>query len=158
MMSGVQELRTFVADLPKVELHIHHVGSASPRIVAELATRHEGTSPVPADPDLLREYFDFQDFAHFIEIYLSVVDLIRTPDDVSMLTYEIARESGTRCTISARNGSDTESRRLRIPHSWPAWRPRAFRWRSARRPTFVRGRCRPSRSTHCLDLSPRGCR
>ncbi len=88
----MQELRTFIADLPKVELHVHHVGSASPRIVAELATRHEATSPVPADPDQLREYFVFQDFAHFVEIYLSVVDLIRTPDDVAMLTYEIARE------------------------------------------------------------------
>jgi adenosine deaminase len=92
MMSDVQELKTFIADLPKVELHVHHVGSASPRIVAELAARHEGSSPVPADPERLREYFDFQDLAHFIEIYLSVVDLIRTPDDVAMLTYEIARE------------------------------------------------------------------
>jgi aminodeoxyfutalosine deaminase len=92
MMSNVPELATFIADLPKVELHVHHVGSASPRIVAELAARHEGSSPVPADADLLREYFEFRDFAHFIEIYLSVVDLIRTPDDVAMLTYEIARE------------------------------------------------------------------
>ena len=91
-MGGVQELKAFIADLPKVELHVHHVGSASPRIVAELAARHEGSSPVPADPDRLREYFEFQDLAHFIEIYLSVVDLIRTPDDVAMLTYEIARE------------------------------------------------------------------
>ena len=98
MMSDVPELKTFIADLPKVELHVHHVGSASPRIVAELAARHEGSSPVPADPEHLREYFDFQDFAHFIEIYLSVVDLIRTPDDVAMLTYEIAREwPGRRC-------------------------------------------------------------
>ena len=88
----MQELKAFIADLPKVELHVHHVGSASPRIVAELAARHEGTSPVPADPDRLREYFEFRDLAHFIEIYLSVVDLIRTPDDVAMLTYEIARE------------------------------------------------------------------
>lgn len=91
-MGDVQELTAFITDLPKVELHVHHVGSASPRIVAELAARHEGSSPVPADPELLREYFDFQDFAHFIEIYLSVVDLIRTPDDVAMLTYEIGRD------------------------------------------------------------------
>ena len=28
--------------LPKVELHVHHVGSASPRIVSELAARHPG--------------------------------------------------------------------------------------------------------------------
>ncbi|MEV4825205.1 adenosine deaminase [Micromonospora sp. NPDC049274] len=86
------DLSTFIADLPKVELHVHHVGSASPRIVAELAARHEGRSPVPADPAALADYFEFRDFAHFIEVYLSVVDLIRDPEDVWLLTHEVARE------------------------------------------------------------------
>jgi len=83
--------REFLAGLPKAELHVHHVGSASPRIVAELAARHPG-SPVPTDPAAVAEYFTFTDFAKFIEVYLTVVDLIKTPEDVRMLTYEIARE------------------------------------------------------------------
>ncbi|GAA1502037.1 adenosine deaminase [Nocardioides humi] len=83
-------MRDFVAGLPKAELHVHHVGSASPRIVSELAERHPGT--VPSDPALLRDFFAFRDFAHFIEVYLAVVDLVRTPEDVRYLTYEIARE------------------------------------------------------------------
>ncbi|MEU7825799.1 adenosine deaminase [Catellatospora sp. NPDC049133] len=86
------DLASFVAGLPKAELHVHHVGSASPRIVAELAARHEGRSPVPADPTLLAEYFTFTDFAHFIEVYLSVVDLIRDADDVRTLTYGVAQD------------------------------------------------------------------
>jgi aminodeoxyfutalosine deaminase len=86
------ELASFIAGLPKAELHVHHVGSASPRIVAELAARHEGNSPVPADPAALADYFAFRDFPHFIEVYLSVVDLIRDAADVRMLTFEIARE------------------------------------------------------------------
>jgi aminodeoxyfutalosine deaminase len=85
-------LESFIAGLPKVELHVHHVGSASPRIVAELAARHEGRTPVPADPAAVAKYFEFRDFAHFIEIYLSVVDLIRDPEDVRILTYEVGRE------------------------------------------------------------------
>ena len=44
------DLTDFIAGLPKAELHVHHVGSASPRIVAELAARHQGRYPVPADP------------------------------------------------------------------------------------------------------------
>ncbi len=84
------DLTGFIARLPKAELHVHHVGSASPRIVSELATRHPGV--VPSDPDALAEFFAFRDFAHFIEVYLAVVDLIRTPEDVRLLTYEIARE------------------------------------------------------------------
>ena len=86
------DLTPFIAGLPKAELHVHHVGSASPRIVAELAARHEGRSPVPADPAALSDYFAFRDFAHFIEVYLTVVDLIRDDEDVRMLTFEIARE------------------------------------------------------------------
>ena len=70
--------REFLAGLPKAELHVHHVGSASPRIVAELAARHP-ESPVPADPDALAKYFQFTDFAKFIEVYLTVVDLVKTP-------------------------------------------------------------------------------
>ena len=81
----------FIAGLPKAELHVHHVGSASPRIVAELAARHPGAG-VPADPALLAEFFTFRDFTHFIEVYLMVVDLITDADDVRMLTYEVARE------------------------------------------------------------------
>ncbi|MFD7893931.1 adenosine deaminase [Streptomyces sp. NPDC059743] len=85
------DLRPFIAGLPKAELHVHHVGSASPRIVAELAARHPD-SKVPADPEALVEYFTFTDFAHFIDVYLSVVDLIRTPEDVRLLTFEVARD------------------------------------------------------------------
>ena len=81
---------TFIAGLPKAELHVHHVGSASPRIVAELASRHPGT--VPSDLDELKRYFTFDDFAHFVTVYLSVVDLLRTPEDIRLLTYEVATE------------------------------------------------------------------
>ena len=52
---GHADLSSFIAGLPKAELHVHHVGSASPRIVAELAARHEGHTPVPADPERLAE-------------------------------------------------------------------------------------------------------
>ncbi|MCP3816663.1 adenosine deaminase [Streptomyces sp. A3M-1-3] len=85
------DLHPFIAGLPKAELHVHHVGSASPRIVSELAARHPD-SKVPTDPEALADYFTFTDFAHFIEVYLSVVDLIRTPEDVRLLTFEVARD------------------------------------------------------------------
>lgn len=85
------DLHAFIAGLPKAELHVHHVGSASPRIVAELAARHPD-SKVPTDPEALADYFTFTDFAHFIDVYLSVVDLVRTPEDVRLLTFEIARD------------------------------------------------------------------
>jgi len=83
----------FIQGLPKAELHVHHVGSASARIVSELASRHPGT--VPSDLDELTAFYEFRDFAHFIEVYLAVVALIRTPEDIHYLTYEVAREMAT---------------------------------------------------------------
>ncbi|HEY0238525.1 MAG TPA: adenosine deaminase [Friedmanniella sp.] len=83
-------LDSFIAGLPKAELHVHQVGSASPRILAQLAERHPGV--VPSDPEALADYFRFDDFAHFISIYLSVVKLVETAEDVRLLTYEIGRE------------------------------------------------------------------
>ena len=85
-------LEDFIAGMPKAELHVHHVGSASPRIVAELAARHEGSTLVPADPALLADYFTFRDFDHFIEVYVSVVDLVRDAEDVRVLTYGVAED------------------------------------------------------------------
>jgi aminodeoxyfutalosine deaminase len=89
-VSPSQRTKDFVAGLPKAELHVHQVGSATPRIVLALAQRHPGT--VPTEPAALEEFYRFRDFAHFIEVYLATVDLVRTPDDVRMLTYEVARD------------------------------------------------------------------
>ncbi|WP_405088901.1 adenosine deaminase [Microbispora sp. NBC_01389] len=83
------ELTRFIAGLPKAELHVHHVGAASPHIVAALAARYEGSTPVPADPALVEKFYDFRDFAHFLQVYLQVVDLIRKPEDLWTLIYGV---------------------------------------------------------------------
>lgn len=95
-MSGPQDVESvdlaFLQGLPKAELHVHHVGSASVDAVAELAARHEGSTPVPTNPTALADYFRFTDFAHFVEVYLSVVDLLRTPDDIWTLTHQVGTD------------------------------------------------------------------
>ncbi|MHA3023922.1 adenosine deaminase [Mycobacterium sp. BMJ-28] len=88
--AGTSPHSAFIAGLPKAELHVHHVGSASPRIVSELATRHPGT--VPSDLDELKDFFKFRDFDHFTDVYEAVVALIRDPEDIRLLTYEVASE------------------------------------------------------------------
>ena len=47
---------------------------------------------MPSDPEQLARYFDFTDFGHFIEVYLSVVDLLRTPEDIWTLTHDVAHD------------------------------------------------------------------
>jgi len=62
-LARVAVSESFIAGLPKVELHVHHVGSVPLRAVAELAARHPGT--VPSDLDELARYFIFDVPADF---------------------------------------------------------------------------------------------
>ncbi len=84
-------LPAFLHALPKVELHVHLVGSASVPTVLRLAARH-GALTVPTDPDELAAFYAFRDFAHFIDVYQAVNALVSTPADVTDLVLGLARE------------------------------------------------------------------
>ncbi|MEV8631080.1 adenosine deaminase [Streptosporangium sp. NPDC051023] len=81
----------FIDALPKVELHVHLIGSASVPTVLELARRHPG-GPVPATEEELRDFYRFRDFPHFAEVYLAVNNLVRDPEDVATLVTGLARD------------------------------------------------------------------
>ena len=85
------DLPAFLAALPKTELHIHLVGAASVDTVLELARRHPDAG-VPTEREALAVYYEFTDFAHFIEVYISVNALVRTPADVEALVVGAARD------------------------------------------------------------------
>lgn len=74
--------------LPKVELHVHLVGSASVPTVLGLAARHR--SAVPTDPDELAAFYTFRDFAHFLDVYQSVNALVTSPADIVALVLGLA--------------------------------------------------------------------
>lgn len=77
----------FIAGLPKVDLHAHHVGSAPPRLFAELRERGVWSRASESPPPNR-----FTDLEAFTTHYVSLVDLIRTAEDVRALTFEVARE------------------------------------------------------------------
>lgn len=73
--------------MPKVELHVHLEGSIRPETVLKLAQRHGVT--LPADNlDGLKEWYTFRNFPHFVEIYVAVSKLIRTPEDIELIARE----------------------------------------------------------------------
>jgi aminodeoxyfutalosine deaminase len=82
-------LETFVSALPKVELHVHLVGSASVETVLSLARRHPDRG-VPASEEGLREFYVFRDFPHFIDVYQAVSRLISEPEDIADLIRGVA--------------------------------------------------------------------
>ncbi|RFS82431.1 adenosine deaminase [Actinomadura spongiicola] len=84
-------IEAFIDALPKVELHVHLVGSASVPTVLELARRHPD-GPVPVAEDALRDFYEFRDFPHFAKVYDAVSSLVRTPEDVGTLVLGVARD------------------------------------------------------------------
>ena len=64
----MEDITAFIARLPKVELHVHLIGSAPVDTVLELARRHPD-GPVPRTAGELREFYEFRDFPHFIDVY-----------------------------------------------------------------------------------------
>jgi len=85
------DVPAFIAGLPKAELHVHLVGSASVSTVLELARRHPD-SGVPTEPAALSGFYEFTDFGHFIEVYIAVNSLVRTPEDIEALVVGIGAD------------------------------------------------------------------
>jgi aminodeoxyfutalosine deaminase len=80
-------LETFIRRMPKVELHVHLEGSIRPETLLALAERNNVA--LPADSaEGLRAWYQFSDFAHFIEVYLAICDCIRTADDFELVAGE----------------------------------------------------------------------
>ncbi|RSN33936.1 adenosine deaminase [Amycolatopsis sp. WAC 04169] len=89
-----EALRAFVHALPKVELHVHLVGSASLPTVLELARRRPSAG-VPTEPAALAEFFTFRDFPHFLRNYLAVTSLVRDARDIHTLVTGLAADLAT---------------------------------------------------------------
>ena len=78
--------------LPKVELHVHLEGTITAATAIELAQRH-GEDPERVLPLSSGGYPEpFRDFLEFLELYLAVSRLVRTPDDLYTVAASFARD------------------------------------------------------------------
>jgi aminodeoxyfutalosine deaminase len=90
-MRDPQVIASFVSGLPKAELHLHLQGAASVPTILELARRHPDEG-IPTDEDALRAFYEFTDFAHFLDVYAAVNGLVKTADDVQALVVGLGRD------------------------------------------------------------------
>ena len=87
------DLLTFARRMPKAELHVHLEGAIRPATLLQLARRNSAALPA-SDEDSLREFYRFRDFAHFVEVYVTVSRCLRTPDDYRLIAYEFGNDLG----------------------------------------------------------------
>ena len=79
----------FIQAMPKAEIHIHLEGAIQPETVLRLAEKNSMVDRLPSDQiDALRDWFTFTDFPHFVQVYLTISDLIRSADDFALIAYE----------------------------------------------------------------------
>ncbi|WP_170473062.1 adenosine deaminase [Ruegeria arenilitoris] len=79
-----------VAELPKIELHLHHEGAAPPAFIRQLA--HEKRVDLSGIFKSNGSY-DFRDFSHFLNVYEAACQVLNSPEDFRRLTLAILEES-----------------------------------------------------------------
>ena len=79
-------MNSFVANLPKAELHVHLEGTLEPEMLFELAQRNGIELPYASVDDVLAAY-DIHDLPSFLAIYYPAMDVLRTEQDFYDLTW-----------------------------------------------------------------------
>jgi adenosine deaminase len=76
----MDKTHTFIAGLPKAELHMHIEGSLEPEMMFALARRN-GVSIPFASVEALRAAYDFSRLQDFLDIYYQGAAVLRTEED-----------------------------------------------------------------------------
>jgi adenosine deaminase len=86
-LQQIMNMMDLITAMPKVELHVHLEGAIRPETLLKLAHKHN--IPLPYNTiEGLREWYRFTDFAHFVQIYITISNSIQTPEDLEQITRE----------------------------------------------------------------------
>ncbi|PLX11104.1 MAG: adenosine deaminase [Marinilabiliales bacterium] len=73
-----------IITMPKIELHVHIEGAVSPKIYYSLAEKNKIKLPYDS-LEKWKDFFEFKDFSHFINVYGTAVSCIKTVEDISLI-------------------------------------------------------------------------
>ena len=74
--------------LPKVELHVHTLGSLQPSTLLSIIREDGLDTPYQTVDDIIRR-FQYSDFAHFIEVYMEIIEYITEEKQFEHITYDM---------------------------------------------------------------------
>lgn len=105
--------KSFIAALPKCELHLHLEGTVDPPTLAELSRRHNsplaagnkrydttGSGKVLSEADARRLY-SYQDFNGFMLAFKAVTERLRDPEDYAQITYQLMQKLAAENVVHA---------------------------------------------------------
>lgn len=83
---------SFIAQLPKVELHLHIEGTLEPELMFRLAEKNGIKLPY-ASPEALKQAYQFKDLQEFLDLYYQGTAVLKTAEDF----YDLAMAYFSRC-------------------------------------------------------------
>jgi adenosine deaminase len=79
--------------MPKAELHVHLEGTIDPATALHLARRHSRVDALPStDLAALQGWYTFVNFPHFVQVYMTISDLLRTPEDFAHIVHRCGED------------------------------------------------------------------
>ncbi len=91
-------MKSFIAGLPKAELHLHIEGTFEPELMFKLAERNGITLPYES-VEALHKAYDFSQLQDFLDIYYQGMNVLQTEQDFYDLTWAYLGKS--KCTECA---------------------------------------------------------
>lgn len=77
--------------LPKVELHVHTLGSIQPATLLSIIREDGIDTPYKTEDDIVQR-FQFTDFAHFISVYAEIVGYISNEKHFEHITFDMLKK------------------------------------------------------------------
>ena len=96
----MSELASFIAGMPKAELHLHIEGTLEPELKFELAARNGLALPY-ASVDEMRAAYDFNSLASFLTIYYEGMNVLVTEQDFYDLAMAYFRKAHSQNVVYA---------------------------------------------------------
>lgn len=84
--------QTIIEGMPKVELHLHLLGAIRPLTLLEFA-QAAGIETGFDTQEEMKQFFQYRDFRHFIEVYTTIIDAITDESQFERLAFEVLQDS-----------------------------------------------------------------
>lgn len=108
----MSELATFIAGMPKAELHLHLEGTLEPELKFELATRNGLDLPYASAAEM-RAAYRFDDLASFLAVYYEGMSVLLTEPDFYDLAMAYFRKAHAQNVVYAEVFFDPQAHTMR---------------------------------------------
>ena len=92
------EIREFIRQLPKAELHLHLEGAILPSTLVELSQRHDKTPITLAQAEAL---YRFTDFSGFMDAFKAVTGQLIHPEDYELAAWRMMQQLAAQGVVHA---------------------------------------------------------